>query len=62
MNASDDQATFLIDGPGPFALLEELLAFRKECEDMLVEYPDHPQWRQELEAVNQSINQRMIAK
>lgn len=61
MSASDNQTFFLIDGPSPFATFEELLAFRKDCEEMLAEYPDHPQWQQELEAVIQSIAQRKSA-
>lgn len=61
MTPPDNQTFFLIDGPSPFAPLEELLAFRKQCKEMLVEYPDHPQWQQELEAVIQSIAERKSA-
>lgn len=56
MNTSDrDYPQFLIDGPSPFAPIEELLAFRRECMAMLGEYPDHSQWQFELESVEQAI-------
>ena len=43
MTADDpDYPHFLIDGPSPFAPIEELLPWRRECMAMLVEYPDHP--------------------
>ncbi len=45
----------LIDGPNPFASIEELHAFRRECRAMLVEYPNHPQWLSELQNVDQAI-------
>ena len=50
-----DYPHFLIDGPGPFAPIEELLAFRSECHAVLVEYPNHPQWQSELDSVEQAI-------
>lgn len=56
MTADDpDYPQFLIDGPSPFAPIEELLAFRRECMAMLGEYPDHSQWQSELESVEQAI-------
>lgn len=61
MTTSENQTVFLIDGPSPFAPLDELLAFRKECKAMLVEYPGHPQWLEELASVNQSIRERESA-
>ncbi len=50
-----DYPHFLIDGPSPFAPIEELLAFRRECMAMLGEYPSHSQWQSELETVEQAI-------
>lgn len=56
--AQSDHPYFLIDGPGPFSPIEELLAFRAECRAMLARYPNHLQWQAELEAVDQAINER----
>jgi len=56
MTADDpDCPFFLIDGPGPFASMEELLVFRRECRAMLLEYPNHGQWQSELDDVDQAI-------
>ena len=56
MTADDpDYPYCLIDGPGPFAPIGELLPWRRECMAMLVEYPDHPQWQSELESVEKAI-------
>ena len=56
MTADDlDYPHFLIDGPGPFAPIAELLVFRSECRSVLLEYPNHPQWQYELDAVYRAI-------
>jgi len=60
MTADDpDYPYFLIDGPSPFAPVEELLAFRSECRAMLVAHPKHPQWQSELDNVDQAIASRL---
>ena len=47
---------WLIDGPGPFALLEELEDWRNECMKMLEQYPDHWQWVWEFRKVEDNID------
>lgn len=54
-HAHSDYPHFLIDGPGPFSPIKELLAFRDECRSMLERYPNHVQWQAELEAVDRVI-------
>jgi hypothetical protein len=56
MTADDpDNPDFLIDGPSPIAPIEELVAFRRECMVMSERYPNHSQWKSELDSVEQAI-------
>ncbi|NOT71809.1 MAG: hypothetical protein HOP09_11195 [Hyphomicrobium sp.] len=50
-----DTPIWLIDGPSFFAPMQELLAWQQECEDMLRQYPAHPQWQSELDDVTKTI-------
>ena len=58
IHADDGQPVFLIDGPTPFAPIDELIAWRDECLKMLSEYPGHPQWAGELASANEWIDAR----
>lgn len=57
---SDERSlpVFLIDPPSPFAPMSELISFRDEALAMLVKYPGHSQWLDELDRVNDDIQWR----
>lgn len=62
MSDRSSEQYFLIDGPSPFAPIAELLAFRDECQAMLTEFPNHPQWLDELKRVTTTIEERRDGK